>query len=167
VRRLLGFLDSLADKTGLFVAPMTLAMMFLTCIVVVARYLFRTGATPLQESVMYLHGVVFMLAIAWTLKVQGHVRVDILYHKFSPRARAMVDLLGTVFFLTPVCVFIFWTSLDYVSLSWSMQESSATPDGLPGIYLLKTLIPVTAVLLLLQGIAEIIRNLAVLLDADG
>lgn len=164
---LVRFLDKLADRIGTLIAPLALGMMLLTCVVVGARYVFKTGATPIQESVIYLHGLVFMLGISYTLKAQGHVRVDILYHRFSERQRALVDLFGTVFFLLPVCGFIFWSSLDYVSLSWQMHEASAAPDGLPGIYLLKTLIPVMAVLLAIQGLAEILRNLVTLTADNG
>lgn len=166
MKRLVGILDNFADKTGTVIAPLTLVMMLATCIVVASRYVFRTGAIPLQESVIYMHGIVFMLGIAYTLKDQGHVRVDILYQRFSPRMQAAVDLAGTLVFLLPVCIFIFWTSLDYVKLSWSMGEGSAEPGGLPGVYLLKTLIPIMAILLIVQGIAEALRKVALLVDGD-
>lgn len=166
MKRIVGILDSLADKTGNVIAPLTLAMMLATCVVVVSRYVFRTGAIPLQESVIYMHGIVFMMGIAYTLKEQGHVRVDILYQKFSTRIRAVIDLAGTLVFLLPVCIFIFWTSLDYVELSWSMGEGSAEPGGLPGVYLLKTLIPIMAILLIVQGIAEALRNVMLLFERD-
>lgn len=165
--KVIRFLDALALRTGGLIAPLTLVMVLLTGVVVTARYLFQVGAIPLQESVVFLHGMVFMLAIGYTLKEKGHVRVDILYQRFSPRSRAIIDLLGTIVFLGPVCVFIFWTSLEYVSLSWSMSESSAEPGGLPGIYLLKTLIPLMAILLFLQGVAEALRSLTTLLGRDG
>lgn len=108
---------------------------------------------------MYMHGAVFMLAIAFTLKEKGHVRVDVLHEKFSEKTRAIIDMLGSILFLLPVSAFIFWTSLDYVSFSWSVTESSAQPGGLPGVYLLKTLIPIMAALLFLQGVAEISKSL--------
>jgi TRAP-type mannitol/chloroaromatic compound transport system permease small subunit len=150
-------LDAIADWTGSLIAPLTVVMMLATCIVVAARYLFGQGAIPLQEAVIYMHGIVFMLGIGYTLKDQAHVRVDVLSQKFSVKTRAAIDLLGAIFFLLPVSGFIFWTSLDYVSLSWSMREGSAEPGGLPGLYLLKSLIPLMAVLLATQGIAEVLR----------
>ena len=153
--------------TGYLIAPLAFLMMILTCVVVATRYIFHAETTPLYETVIYIHGVVFMLGISFALKVEGHVRVDIFYHTFSARRRALVDLLGTIFFLTPVCVFVFWSSLDYVSLSWGMKESSAAPDGLPGIYLFKTLIPVMAVLVEIQGIGMALKSLSILMDKDG
>ena len=95
------------------------------------------------------------------------MRVDIFYHRLSETRRALVDLAGTLFFLLPVCGFIFWSSLGYTSLSWHMKEASAAPDGLPGVYLLKTLIPVMAILLTIQGIGEALKSLTILLDKNG
>ena len=152
-------IDRLNDLTGRLVSWITLLMVIVTCAVVLARYVFGVGSIALQESVMYMHGIVFMLGIAFTLKEQGHVRVDVLHEKFSRRTRTLIDITGTVLFLLPVSIFILLTSLDYVSFSWSLRESSAQPGGLPGVFLVKTLIPVMAALLALQGIAEILRDI--------
>ena len=156
------FLDCLAEKTGRIIAWLTLAMVLTTFAVVVLRKLFDTGSIALQESVSYLHAAVFMLAAAYTLKQGGHVRVDILYQKFSPRTRAWVDLLGTLLLLFPVCLFLLFSSLDYVGASWSILEGSREADGLDGVFLLKTAIPVMAVLLLLQGCSMVLHNLLLL-----
>ena len=152
-------IDQLNDLTGRLVSWITLLMVIVTCAVVLARYVFGVGSIALQESVMYMHGIVFMLGIAFTLKEQGHVRVDVLHEKFSRRTRTLIDIAGTVLFLLPVSIFILLTSLDYVSFAWSFRESSAQPGGLPGVFLVKTLIPVMAALLALQGIAEILRGI--------
>lgn len=166
MQRLIRTIDRFAELTGISVAWLTIVMMAVTCIVVIARYLFDLGSIALQETVVYLHGIVFMLGIAYTLKNGGHVRVDILYQRFSTRVRAMIDLFGTVAFLLPVAGFIFWSSLDYVSFSWSLRESSPEPGGLPAVYLLKTLIPLMAATLILQGLGEILRNLLIILGRD-
>ena len=133
-------------------------MVVVTCAVVAARYLFNFGSIGLQESVMYMHGSVFMLGIAFTLKEQGHVRVDVLYEKFPTRVKVCIDIAGHLLFLIPFSIFILWTSLEYVSFSWSLRESSGQPGGLPGVYLIKGLIPAMAVLLLLQGVSEILKG---------
>ncbi len=150
-------LEAISDFIGRLVAWLTIAMVLVTCGVVAARYAFDFGSIGLQESVMYMHGMVFMLAIGYTLKERGHVRVDVLYEKFSQRNKDLVDLLGHILFLLPVSVFLFWISLDYVAFSWSLKETSGQPGGLPGVYLLKTLLPAMAALLFAQGLAEIIR----------
>ena len=114
---------------------------------------------------MYLHATLFMLGIAYTLKQGGHVRVDILQRNLSPRRQCQIELIGFVIFLLPVALFMFFSSLNYVRFSWSLLESSGAPGGLPGIFLLKTLIPIMALGLLLQGIAEALKNLVKLRTA--
>ena len=138
-------------------------MMMITCLVVVLRYLFNTGSIALQESVTYLHGIVFLLGIAYTLKQKGHVRVDIVYQKLSLKTKSWIDLCGTLLFLFPVSIYITWVSIDYVHFSWKLLEGSAEPGGLPGVFLLKALIPLMAVSLLLQGTSELLRNSLILL----
>jgi TRAP-type mannitol/chloroaromatic compound transport system permease small subunit len=165
--RLLTMLNKLADATGSCIAPLTFIMMLLTCAVVIARYWFNTGLTPVAEGVMFLHACVFMLGIAYTLRTGDHVRVDIIYQRLSRRAQACIDLLGAFLFLFPVAAYIFIASLDYVGLSWRLQESSPEPGGLPATYLLKGLIPLMAILLGLQGIAEVLRCLQVLLPENA
>lgn len=151
-------LDRLAEVTGRAIAWLTLAMVIITFLVVVLRYGFAVGSIALQESVSYLHALVFMLGAAYTLKHDGHVRVDIFYQKASPRTRALTNLLGTVFLLFPTCLFLFLSSLDYVASAWSIREGSREAGGLDGVFLLKTVIPLMAVLLLLQGCSIVLRS---------
>ena len=151
--------DFVSNVTGRGVAWLTLAMVLVTCGLVIARYVFSFGSIALQESVTYMHGLVFMLGIGFTLKEQGHVRVDVLYEKCSERTRTLIDMTGHFVFLLPVALFIFWASIDYVAFAWSLRESSAQPGGLPGVYLLKTLIPAMALLLILQGLSEILKGM--------
>ena len=162
IRKLVSTIDAISEFVGLTISWLSLAMMIVTCIIVIARYIFNLGSIALQESVVYMHGIVFMLGIAYTLKHQAHVRVDIFYGNFSIRKRALVDFVGGLVFLLPVGLFLFFSSLNYVSFAWSLNESSAQPGGLPGVYLLKTLIPMMAFLLVLQGIAEVARASIVL-----
>lgn len=164
--RFVRFFDAVNELVGTSVAWLTLMMMLITCIIVVSRYVFNLGSIALQESVMYLHGMVFMLGIGYTLKHQGHVRVDILYTRFSVRTRAIIDCFGTVVFLFPLGLFILIGSLNYVSFSWSLTERSAQPGGLPGVFALKTLIPIMALLLLLQGLAELGRSISILMGSS-
>lgn len=155
-------LDAFAERTGRIVSWLTLAMVLVTLLVVILRYLFDIGSIALQESVTYMHAAVFMLAAAYTLKHDGHVRVDIFYQQRSPRVRAWIDLLGTLLFLVPVCLYVIIVSVDYVGLSWSIREGSREAGGLDGVFLLKTVIPVMAGLLLLQGCSNMLRSLLVI-----
>jgi TRAP-type mannitol/chloroaromatic compound transport system permease small subunit len=147
------WIDRLSELSGRALAWLTLAMVLVTFGVVILRYFFHTGSIALQESVTYLHAAVFMLGAAYTLKHDGHVRVDILYRDLSQRGQAWVNLAGTLVFLLPVCVFIVVASWKYVAVSWSIREGSPEAGGLNAVFLLKTVIPLMAILLLLQGIS--------------
>jgi len=130
-------------------------MAAITVLVVVLRRLFEVGSIPLQESVMYMHGLVLLLGIPYTLQADGHVRVDIFYSRMNAQQQRWVNLIGHCLFLLPVVGYIFFYSLAYVSASWAVLEGSSEVGGLPAIFLLKTLIPLTALMLFLQGLAEI------------
>lgn len=159
-------LDALAEWTGRAVAWLTLGIVLVTFAVVLLRYAFNLGWVAMQETVLYLHALVFMLGAAYTLKQGGHVRVDIFYRALSPTARAWVDLCGALFLLLPVCVFLFWVSGDYVASAWSIREGSRDAGGLPWVYVLKTAIPLMAGLLILQGVSQLCRSLAALLGEE-
>ncbi len=163
VKRLADHLDRIAEYTGRSAAWLALALVLVTFSVVVLRYLFAFGSIALQESVLYLHASLFLLGAAYTLKADAHVRVDIFYRRLPPSRRALIDLLGALLLLLPVCAFILWISWDYVATAWALREGSAETGGLPYVYLLKTLIPLAAALLLLQGISQALRSLMVLL----
>jgi TRAP-type mannitol/chloroaromatic compound transport system permease small subunit len=163
VTRLADNLDQIAERTGRGAAWLALALVLVTFGVVVLRYLFDFGSIALQESILYLHASLFLLGAAYTLKADAHVRVDIFYRRLSSRSRALVDLLGALLLLLPVCSFLLWISWDYVATAWSLHEGSRETGGLPYVYLLKTLIPVAAGLLILQGISQALRSLATLL----
>ncbi len=154
----LSAVEKFTEVTGRFISWATVTMVILVVLVVITRYFLGLGSIALQESVTYLHCLVFMMGFAFTLKHDGHVRVDIFYRGFSLRFKAFVNLIGALLFLIPFCLLIFFTSWDYVLASWVIRETSAENNGLPFIYLLKTLMLLMPVTLLLQGIAEIIRS---------
>jgi len=154
----LSAVEKFTEVTGRFISWATVTMVILVVLVVITRYFLGLGSIALQESVTYLHCLVFMMGFAFTLKHDGHVRVDIFYRGFSPRFKAIVNLIGGLLFLIPFCLLIFFISWDYVLASWVIRETSAENNGLPFIYLLKTLMLLMPVTLLLQGIAEIIRS---------
>lgn len=160
--RLVALLDAFTDWTGRCIAWLLLAMVLITVVVVVLRYALDRGAIVLQESVMYLHALTFMLGIPFALKADAHVRVDLVYGRLGPASRAAIDLAGHLLFLVPVALAILFYSRHYVAGAWRIMEGSPEVGGLPGVFLLKTLIPVMATLLLLQGTAEILRCIMIL-----
>lgn len=157
--RLALLFEAINEWLGRMVSWLSLCMVLVTFTVVVLRYAFDLGWIWLQESVTFMHAALFLVGAAYTLKHQGHVRVDIFYRRFSPRVRAWVDLLGSLLLLLPVCLFILASSWDYVVQSWALHEGSREAGGLDGVYLLKSLILGMAVLLVLQGLAMVIRAL--------
>lgn len=124
---------------------------------VVGRYVFDLGSIWLTEAVIYGHAGLIMLAAAWTLLAGGHVRVDVFYVLARRRTRALVDLLGSLLLLLPFALTLLWLSAPYAARSWAILERSQEVGGLPLVFVLKTLIPVFALLMALQGVAQAIR----------
>jgi TRAP-type mannitol/chloroaromatic compound transport system permease small subunit len=155
-------LGRVSELVGNWAAWLTLGLVLVTFAVVMLRYLFQLGWIAMQESILYLHAALFLLGAAYTLRKDGHVRVDIFYRGFTARRKALVDLLGALFLLLPVCSFLLWASWDYVAKAWSILEGSQEAGGLPYVYLLKTLIPVAFVLLIVQGISQALSSLVIL-----
>lgn len=167
LRTLIRIIDRYTERCGNLLAWLCLAMTLVTCGVVFMRYGFGIGSVASQESVTYMHASLFMLAAAFTLQRGGHVRVDIFYRNFSPRGQAWVNCIGAIVFLLPFCAFVIGASWQFVGNAWAIREASAEPGGIPAIYLLKTLIPLLAVNLGLQGFAELLRNALFLVEEQA
>ena len=166
VRRFIRIVDHFTDRSGRLLAWLCLALALTTCLVVLLRYGIGIGSIAIQESATYMHGMVFMLGAAYTLKLDGHVRVDIFYRRFSPRGKAWVDSVGCILFLLPFCVFVTGISWPFVAEAWRILEGSPDPGGIHGVFLLKSLIPLMALSLFLQGLAELARNALVLVGEE-
>jgi len=159
-------LDRFATTTGRLLAWFTLAMVLLQSLVVILRYGFDGGSLALQDAVSYLHGAAFMLGLAYALRSGAHVRVDVFYRRMTARGQAWVDAVGCLVFLLPLCAFIAIGSWHFAASSWAVKEASNSADGLGGVYLLKSLIPLAAATLALQAIAQFARALHTLMQAE-
>ena len=159
--RLVAVIDNASETLGRTAAWLSFMLVLVVGVIVVLRYGFQLGSIALQESVMYINGALFVLGAGYTLKAQGHVRVDVFYSRFSLRGRAIVDSLGALLFLLPASFFIAWISWDYVSVAWRIREGSPEASGLPFVYLLKTLLIVLPVLLAVQGVSELTKSLRI------
>jgi len=160
-------IDALNERIGNTVAWLTLAMVLVTFCVVVLRYVFDVGFVWLQESYVWMHGIVFMLGAGYTLLHQGHVRVDIVYSGASPRYKAWVDLGGVLLLLWPMLLALWWVAWPYVAGSWSRLEASREAGGLPGLFLLKTVLLAFCLLLGLQGLSLAIRCIFLLIGRSN
>jgi len=159
-------INRFTDRVGRIISWLTLCLVLLVIVVVLSRYLLGVGSIAIQESVTYLHAAIFMLGLAFTLQRGGHVRVDIFYRNYSLRRKALIDLLGTVFFLIPFCILVFFSSWDYVMASWAILETSSETGGIAAVYLLKTLMVIMPITLGIQGLAEILNSIIVLSGAS-
>jgi TRAP-type mannitol/chloroaromatic compound transport system permease small subunit len=159
--RMVVLIDDFNRVTGNVVAWLTLAMVLVTSLVVAMRYLFGFGVIWLQESVTWMHAVVFMLGAAYTLQRDEHVRVDIFYRNMTDKRRALVDALGVLLFVFPLCGFMLYESFDYVVASWSIREVSVNAGGLPYPFvpLVKSALLAMPIAVALQGLAILITSL--------
>jgi TRAP-type mannitol/chloroaromatic compound transport system permease small subunit len=155
-------IDAINKKIGEWVSYFTFLMAAVTFAVVVLRYGFNLGWIAMQESVVYLHAAVFLLGSAYTLQHDGHVRVDVFYRGFSKKRKALVNLVGTLFLLLPVMIFIAVVSWHYVFESWQTLEGSMESGGLPFLYVLKSFILLFSLTMLLQGLSEAIKQSLIL-----
>lgn len=159
-----GLLDQISIISGKAAAWLTLFMVLVTFVIVVMRYVFDAGLIWLQESVIWMHAVVFMIGAAYTLQQEDHVRVDVFYRTMSDTRRAWVDLIGVIIFLWPLCLFLGWKSIDFITASWRMHEASRESGGLPYplIPLLKTVLLLMPITVALQGTALLLRSVKTL-----
>lgn len=154
--------EAFNDVVGRTVAYLTLATVLICATVVVIRYAFQTGFIWLQELFIWSHAAAFMLGSAFTLMVNRHVRVDIVYESRSPATRAWLDLLSTIVFLFPWIIVLWYYAWPYVLASWELREESPQVGGMPGLYLLKSVILGFCALMMLQGLAICARSVLVI-----
>ena len=158
IRQIVHMIDSLNTRIGYAVSWLSTVLVLVVCYDVFTRYFLRKSSVGVQELEWHIFAVLFLLAAAYTLKVDNHVRVDVIYTQLSPRGKAWINMLGGLIFLIPFSILVIWASQGFISMSWAIQETSPDPGGLPYRYLLKAMIPVGFSLVLLQGIALILRS---------
>lgn len=159
LKRIANAVDLINDWIGRCLAWLTLGMVLVTFVVVLMRYVFGLGSTILQESVVYMHAIVFLACAGYALVYNGHVRCDIFYSAATTRSKAIIDLIGTFLFLIPMCVLIAWVTWPYARASWEVLEGS--PEGrmgIPAVFVLKSLILVFAGLLGLQAVSLVLHS---------
>ena len=164
--RIADAIDAFSTRTGKLLSWLALGMVLVGSFNAIVRYLARYTGTSLSSNMYielqwYLFAALFLLGAAYTLRVDAHVRVDVLYGRLGARGKAWINLAGTVLFLFPFCVLMLWVSWPAVANSWAVLEQSPDPGGLPR-YPIKTAIPIAFALLMVQGASLFIRSLAVL-----
>lgn len=155
-------IDRFNNRLGRIVSWTAIVMVLVQFFIVVIRYIFNFGFLWMQESVIYLHSILFLLGASYTLLHEGHVRVDIFYREHSLFGKAVVDAIGALVLLLPVCVLMWWWSWPYVEQSWAIHETSLETSGIPTLYVLKSLILAFAALMAVQGVSMFLRALLTL-----
>ncbi|MFH2059911.1 MAG: TRAP transporter small permease subunit [Pseudomonadota bacterium] len=166
LERFVGFVDSLSDKIGHLVGWMTTLMVLVVFFDTVMRYAFNQGNVALQELEWHLFSIVFLIGAAYTLKDDGHVRVDILYVNLSKKTKAWIDFLGVFFFLIPFSVMVILSTKGFIMNSWAVKEVSPDPGGLQAYYIIKSMIPLGFSLLIVQGLSQAAKNLMIITGYD-
>ncbi|THB76127.1 MAG: TRAP transporter small permease subunit [Desulfobacteraceae bacterium] len=156
------FVDGLNDRVGSLMGWLCTVMVLTVFYDVIMRYGFNQGSIAVQEMEWHLFAIIFLVGAAYTLKEDGHVRVDILYLNFSERTKAWVDLIGTLVFLIPFALVVIYSTKNFILNSWAVREMSPDPGGLPARYVLKAMIPLGFSLLILQGISQAAKKLMVI-----
>jgi TRAP-type mannitol/chloroaromatic compound transport system permease small subunit len=146
-------IDNLNDKIGYWTSWLTTLLVLVVFYDVFTRYILNESSVGVQELEWHLFAIIFLLAAGYTYKIDDHVRVDVIYTKFSDRTKAWVNFLGVIFFLIPLCAIVIYTSNQFVINSFRMGETSPDAGGLPARYILKAVIPLSFFLILLQGIS--------------
>ena len=167
LRRTCRVIDRINFWLGRGVAWLTLLVVLVVFGNVVMRYFFNTSFVFMQELEWHIFSAVFLLGGGYTLLKDGHVRVDIIYQRLSPRGRAWVNLFGVLLFLLPGCYLVIASSLSFVISSYSMMEGSPDPGGIPYRFILKGLIPAAFVLLVFQGVSLAFKSVLVLTGAES
>ncbi len=167
LNKIAGWIDRVNERIGNATAWLTALLVLVVCYDVFTRYLLKESLVAVQELEWHLFAFIFLLAAAYTLKHDRHVRVDVFYVKFSPRLKAWVNLFGTLVFLIPFSLVVILSSRNFVWMSFKIGETSPDPGGLPARYILKAAIPMAFILVLLQGISLIASSLQTIVQGDG
>lgn len=157
--RIVYWIDRINEWVGMGAAWLTTALVLVVCYDVFTRYLLRRSVVAIQELEWHLFATIFLLGAAFTLKYDRHVRVDVLYTKFTKRQQALVNILGGLLFLIPFSILVILSSKNFVAISFQIRETSPDPGGLPARYILKACIPVGFFLLFLQGISLVVKSI--------
>ncbi len=150
--------DKFTERTGSLISWVSFILVLVVCYDVFTRYILRESSVALQELEWHLFALLFLIAAPYTLLKDEHVRVDVLYTKFSPKAKAWVNLAGSLLFLIPFCVLVIISVKEFVLQSFIFRETSPNPGGLPARYIIKAVIPLSFFLLLLEGVSLAIKS---------
>jgi TRAP-type mannitol/chloroaromatic compound transport system permease small subunit len=159
LRRYISFSEKIISGSGKLISWLTALLVLIVCYDVFSRYLLNSSSVAVQELEWHIFSIIFLLGSAYTLKTDNHVRVDVFYSKLSEKGKAWVNLFGTIIYLIPFCLLLIFASKNFVIHSFNIAETSPDPGGLPARFLLKSIIPISFILLLMQSLALMCRSI--------
>lgn len=160
-------IDRWVGKIGEWCSWTAILLFSLIILQVVLRYVFRSGMIVLEELQWHLYGIIIMIGVSYGQVKDAHVRVDLFHHRFPPKVKAFVEIIGILFLFVPFIAIVFFHSIDFFVDSWSHNERSAAPDGLPARWFIKGVIPFGLGLWFLSAISRVIRDIHKLLEPNG
>lgn len=153
LKNYIAFVNKLNTRIGAAASWLTTILVAVVCLDVLSRYLFNESVAAVPELEWHIFAVIFLMGAAYTLKLDQHVRVDLIYSRCSPKVQAIINIIGVLLFMLPFCVIVIYVSQDFVMSSFSVRETSPDPSGLPARYILKAVLPLSFVFIVLQGLS--------------
>ena len=152
-------IDNLIERISDFLMLLLLAMITMIFISVICRFFFNVNFIALQELIMYFHATIFMFGISYALKKDAHVKIDIIYNILPKKIKTYISIASILLFILPMSIFLIYISIGMTIQSWSIFEGSSEAGGLDLVFILKTIIPLTGILILLQSISQLLKIL--------
>lgn len=161
LKSFIAIIDQINDFVGRSVSWLSIGLVLLICFDVVRRFFFQRTDAWIMELEWHMFAMIFLLGAGYTLKHQKHVRVDLFYSNYDEHNKALINLVGGLVLLLPLCLLLIYISFSYARSSYLLGEGSPDPGGLPYRFVIKSMIPIGMLLLLLQGVAETARSFIV------
>ena len=152
-------IDNLIERISDFLMLLLLTMIMMIFISVICRFFFRVNFIALQELIMYFHATIFMFGISYALKKDAHVKIDIIYNILPKKIKTYISIASILLFILPMSIFLIYISIGMTIQSWSIFEGSSEAGGLDLVFILKTIIPLTGILILLQSMSQLLKIL--------
>ena len=152
-------IDNLIERISDFLMLLLLTMIMMIFISVICRFFFNINFVALQELIMYFHATIFMFGISYALKKDAHVKIDIIYNILPKKIKTYISIASILLFILPMSIFLIYISIGMTIQSWSIFEGSSEAGGLDLVFILKTIIPLTGILILLQSISQLLKIL--------
>ena len=152
-------IDNLIERISDFLMLLLLTMIMMIFISVICRFFFRVNFIALQELIMYFHATIFMFGISYALKKDAHVKIDIIYNILPKKIKTYISIASILLFILPMSIFLIYISIGMTIQSWSIFEGSSEAGGLNLVFILKTIIPLTGILILLQSMSQLLKIL--------